>query len=78
MAIIKLIVKEIAESNGIENPFALATKTGLNYAICYKLWNGEQQRIDLKTLATLCEAFSLEPGEFFSISLKIKKKKSNG
>ncbi len=77
MAIIKLIVKEIAESSGIENPFALATKTGLNYAICYKLWNGDQQRIDLKTLATLCEAFSLEPGEFFSISPRVKKKKSN-
>lgn len=77
MAVIKLIVREIAETSGVENPFALATKTGLNYAICYKLWNGDQQRIDLKTLATLCEAFSLAPGIFFSISPKIKKEELN-
>lgn len=68
MAIVRLTVKEVAEANGIENPFALSTKTGLNYAICYKLWNGNQQRIDLKTLATLCEVFSLVPGDFFEVS----------
>lgn len=68
MAVVKLTVKEVAEANDIANPFALATKTGLNYAICYKLWNGNQQRIDLKTLATLCEVFSLVPGDFFEVS----------
>lgn len=68
MAVIRLTVKEVAEANNIGNPFALATKTGLNYAICYKLWNGNQQRIDLKTLATLCKVFSLAPGDFFEVS----------
>jgi DNA-binding Xre family transcriptional regulator len=65
MATIKLLVKEVAEKKGINNPFMLAKETGLNYAACYKMWHGEQQRFDLKTLARLCEVFEVKPGQFF-------------
>lgn len=68
MATIRLIVKEVAEKKGINNPFALATTSGLNYAICYRLWNSDQQRIDLKTLARLCEVLGVKPGQLFEYS----------
>jgi DNA-binding Xre family transcriptional regulator len=65
MATIKLIVRKVAERKGIGNPFVLANKTGLGYAICYRLWNGNQQRIDLKTLVRLCEVLGVKPGQLF-------------
>jgi DNA-binding Xre family transcriptional regulator len=65
MATVKLMVREVAEKKGISNPFALAKETGLNYAACYKMWNGSQGRFDLKTLARLCEVFGVKPGQLF-------------
>ena len=65
MPTVKLIIQEVAKKKGIGNPFALAAATGLNYAICYRLWNGNQQRVDLKTLARLCKALDAKPGQFF-------------
>jgi DNA-binding Xre family transcriptional regulator len=62
---VRLIIKDIAEGKGIPNPFILSSKSGLNYAICYKLWHEKQQRIDLKTIAVLCEALEVEPGSLF-------------
>jgi DNA-binding Xre family transcriptional regulator len=69
MATVRLLVKEAAEKKGISNPFMLARETGLNYAACYKMWQGDQQRIDLKTLARLCEAFGVKPGQLFEYRL---------
>jgi DNA-binding Xre family transcriptional regulator len=65
MATVKLIVREVAEKKGIKNPFMLARETGLTYAACHKMWGGDQQRIDLDTLARLCEALGAKPGQFF-------------
>lgn len=65
MARIKLTVRKVAERNGIHNPFVLAKETGLNYSICHRLWNENQQRVDLKTLERLCEVLSAKPGQFF-------------
>ena len=65
MIVIRLIVKEVAEAKGIDNPFVLSNKSGLNYAICHRLWQGDQQRIDLKTLARLCEVLQVTPGALF-------------
>jgi DNA-binding Xre family transcriptional regulator len=64
-ATVKLIVKEIAEKKGIKNPFMLQAATKLNYAACYKMWHGEQQRIDLQTIAQICEALNVKPGQLF-------------
>jgi DNA-binding Xre family transcriptional regulator len=65
MATVHLVVKAVAEKKGIKSPFALAKVTGLDYATCYKLWNKDQQRIDLKTVARLCEALGVRPGHLF-------------
>ncbi len=62
---VRLIIRGVAEKKGILNPFALSSKSGLNYAICYKLWHEKQQRIDLKTIAVLCESLEVEPGSLF-------------
>ena len=68
MAKIRFLVKEVAEKKEILNPFTLSSVTGLNYAICYKLWHEKQQRIDLKTIATLCETLGAKPGDLFEYS----------
>ncbi len=66
MGKIQLQVKEVSESKGVDNPFALSQKSGLNYAICYKLWHQNQKRIDLGTLERLCDALKVSPGRFFA------------
>jgi DNA-binding Xre family transcriptional regulator len=65
VSIIKLQVRKVAESRGIENPYGLAAKTGIAYAICYRLWHENQQRIDLKTIVVLCDSLDVEPGDLF-------------
>ena len=65
MAKVRLIIRGIAEKQEIMNPFVLSSKTGLNYAICYKLWHEKQQRIDLKTIAVLCQTLNIKPGDLF-------------
>jgi DNA-binding Xre family transcriptional regulator len=70
MATIKLMVREVAERQGVNNPHVLAARTGLGYAICYRLWNSDQQRIDLKTLARLCEVLKVDVGQLLIFSVK--------
>jgi DNA-binding Xre family transcriptional regulator len=65
MATLRLAVREVAEKKGVKNPFMLAQKTGLNYSICHRLWQGDQNRVDLKTLARLCEVLGVKPGQLF-------------
>jgi DNA-binding Xre family transcriptional regulator len=65
MGKIKLQIKEVSESKGVDNPFALSQKTGLNYAITHKLWKGKQTRIDIGTLEKLCDTLKVAPGKFF-------------
>jgi DNA-binding Xre family transcriptional regulator len=65
MGKITLKVREVSESKGINNPFALSQKSGLNYAIAYRLWHQELRRIDLGTLEKLCDALKVSPGKFF-------------
>ena len=65
MGKITLKIKEVSESKGVDNPFALSQQSGLNYAICYKLWHGNQKRIDLGTLERLCDTLKVNPSKFF-------------
>jgi DNA-binding Xre family transcriptional regulator len=65
MAKVRLLVKEVAEKKGIDNPFVLAKETGLNYAACHKLWSGNQKMVGLQTIARLCEVFGVKPGQLF-------------
>lgn len=65
MATVRLIIREVAEAKGITTPFALSNETGLNYAICHRLWQGEQRRVDVSTLAAICSALKVKPGQLF-------------
>ena len=69
MGTIQLKVKEVAIQKGIENPFALSQKSGLNYAVTYRLWHSEQRRIDLGTLERLCDTLKVKPGQLFEYEL---------
>lgn len=68
--VIELRVKEVAEENGIDNPFSLSKQSGLAYANCYKIWHGQQTMIGLDTLDRLCDALGCEPGD---ILIKVPK-----
>jgi DNA-binding Xre family transcriptional regulator len=65
MGTINLKVKEIAMQKGVDNPFALSQRSGLNYAIAYRLWHSAQRRIDLTTLERLCDTLKVKPGQLF-------------
>lgn len=72
MASLRLKIKEIAEAKEIPNPFVLSSKSGLGYAICYRLWHEQQQRIDFKTIIALCVSLEVEPGDLFEFKNKEK------
>jgi DNA-binding Xre family transcriptional regulator len=63
MAEIRFNIAGVAENRGVLNPFQLAEKTGINYAICYRLWHGQATRISLQTLGRVCDALNCEPGD---------------
>jgi DNA-binding Xre family transcriptional regulator len=63
MGDVKFTIEKAAKLKNIENPFALSRATGLGYAICYRLWNDEQRRVDLNTLASLCDVLECQPGD---------------
>lgn len=58
-----LNIKNAGERRGVMNPFALARESGLNYAICYRLWHEQTTQISLPTLARICDTLSCEPGD---------------
>ena len=62
---IKLIVRDLAAAVGIGNALVLSRQSGLAYAMCYKLWNDQQTRIDLTTIDRLCEVLRCSPGDLF-------------
>ena len=66
MGKITLNVREVSESKGVNNPFVLSQKTGINYAICYRLWHSQQRRIDLGTLEKLCDTLKVTPGRLLN------------
>jgi DNA-binding Xre family transcriptional regulator len=66
MGTVTLRVPEAARKAAIENPYSLSRATGLGYAICYRLWHGNQSRIDLTTIARLCDALNCQPGELMT------------
>lgn len=60
---IELKIREVAEGRGVSNPFALAQVTGLAYATCHNIWNGQPTMIGLDTIDRLCEALDCAPGD---------------
>lgn len=74
MSVVKLKIKEYATSHGVENPFQLANVSGMNYAICYRLWHGQSTQISLITLARVCDALSCTPGDVLGLEPEGKKR----
>jgi putative transcriptional regulator len=71
---VQLIVKGIAEKKGIDNPFALSKATGINYANCHKLWQGNQKMISIDTVDKLCEALECTPNDLLIFTSAKKSK----
>lgn len=64
-AMIRLVVREHALREGIENPYGLAMATGLPYETCRRIWHEKSSRIDLATIERLCDVLRLRPGQLF-------------
>ena len=62
---IKLVVKEVAEKEGITNPLELSRLSGLPYETCRRAWNDDASQIGLKTIERLCDVLRVGPGQLF-------------
>jgi DNA-binding Xre family transcriptional regulator len=62
---VQLRVKEVAIKRGILNPLALSKETGVPYAACHAIWNGQQKQIGLETINKFCVALRVRPGQLF-------------
>lgn len=64
---IRLLVREIAEREGIQNPYQLADRTGLKYESCRLLWHGTSRQLNLRTIELLCRSLMILPGQLFEL-----------
>ncbi|MGH9826095.1 MAG: helix-turn-helix domain-containing protein [Blastocatellia bacterium] len=64
---IKLLVKEVAEREGVRNPLDLSKRAGLHYQTVYSLWRGQSKQIGLETIEKLCRALGVRPGQLFQL-----------
>ena len=62
---IRLVVKEIAQREGIENPNVLSQMTGLPYETCRRLWQEKATMISLNTIERLCDVLRVRPSQLF-------------
>src|SRR6266404_3588190 len=62
---LRILIRETAIREGIENPNALAQATGLPYETCRRLWREDATRIDLVTIEVLCNTLKVRPGQLF-------------
>jgi DNA-binding Xre family transcriptional regulator len=62
---IRFIVREIAQKEGITSPRELERATGLSYATAHALWNGHPRMVQLETLELLCTRLGVRPGQLF-------------
>lgn len=59
----------IGERKG-NNVARLARDAGLAYSTVYELYRGQAKRLDLETLARLCEALDCQPGDILEYRAK--------
>jgi len=64
---IRLLVKEVAEREGVKNALDLAKRSDLHYQTAYSLWRGESKQIGLETIEKLCRALGVRPGQLFQL-----------
>jgi putative transcriptional regulator len=63
---IRLIVREVAEREGIKTPRELERATGLSYSTAYGLWKGDPRMIKLETIELVCTRLGVRPGQLFA------------
>ena len=63
---IRLIVREVAEREGIKTPRELERATGLSYSTAYGLWKGDARMIKLETIELVCTRLGVRPGQLFA------------
>jgi DNA-binding Xre family transcriptional regulator len=63
MSTVRLNISEASRARGVENPHQLSNRSGVGYALCYRLWHAQTTQISLTTLARVCDALSCEPGD---------------
>ena len=69
MSVIKLNLRKVAEAQGFDNPRELGLKAGVTYSVCYRMWyDGKQSRLDLPSLAKLCDALNCAPGDLLVLT----------
>jgi DNA-binding Xre family transcriptional regulator len=61
MCVIKVSIKEVAMSKGVDTGYKLQQLTGVQPNLAYKWFENKLQSISIKSLNTLCEALKCEP-----------------
>ena len=59
---VRLVADRVLQERGM-TIYQLAQRTGLAYPTAYRLVRKSPRRIDMATLATLCEALQCSPGD---------------
>jgi DNA-binding Xre family transcriptional regulator len=62
---IRLVIREVAQREGIENPNALSQAAGLPYETCRRLWQEKATMISLNTIERLCDVLKVRPAQLF-------------
>ena len=62
-------LKEIAEPEW--NAHSLVEATGLAYNTVWTIWTGKARRIDLATIAKLCNVLHSEPADLFEVMREV-------
>lgn len=57
-------IPQKAKDAGIENAFQLAKALGVGPMTAARLWSGDFERLDLKTIHRLCDLFQCQISEF--------------
>ena len=64
-AMIRLLVKDVAEREGIASAYELSNLTGIHVTSMYRIWNGTARMIGLDTLDKLSTVLNVKPGQLF-------------
>lgn len=65
---------ELLKRKGWSNANQLAAGASLSYPVARRLVLGDMDRVDLTTLAKLCAAFDVQPGELLAYVPEKKKR----
>lgn len=62
---LKVKIKEVAESRGVKTAYQLQKKVNLVPSVAARLWNNDFKQISVKTLDKLCTALNANASDFF-------------